>query len=91
MRIPSNIFSVLVPHINNAAQRKPASGSSTVAAALNSKLQVLQAENDELYELFKVGETGKLQEEVRALRRAAKKLEDSLRGEFPCFILGAAD
>lgn len=41
---------------------------------------MLQEENDELYELLKVGETGKLKEDARALRRVVQKLEGALRG-----------
>jgi hypothetical protein len=43
----------------------------------------LQEENDELYELLKQGETGKLKDEVRGLRRAVAKLENALTGVLP--------
>ena len=51
-----------------------------MTAALTHRVKVLQEENDELYELLKVGETGKLKEDVRALRRVVQKLEGALRG-----------
>jgi hypothetical protein len=41
---------------------------------------VLQEENDELYQLLKQGETGKLKEEVRGLRRLVDRLQGALRG-----------
>lgn len=49
-------------------------------ATLTHRAKVLQEENDELYDLLKVGETGKLKEDVRALRRVVQKLEGALRG-----------
>jgi hypothetical protein len=56
------------------------SSSSTVNTALAQRSKLLQEENDELYELLKSSETGKLKEEVRGLRRAANRLETALRG-----------
>jgi hypothetical protein len=41
----------------------------------------LQEENDELYDILKKGETGKLKEEVRGLRRVVNRLEGALQGE----------
>lgn len=40
----------------------------------------LQEENDELYNLLKTSETGKLKDEVRSLRKAVAKLEGALKG-----------
>jgi len=42
-------------------------------------VRLLQDENDELYDLLKHGETGKLKEEVRGLRRVVDRLESALR------------
>ena len=44
-------------------------------------MRLLQEENDELYDLLKQGETGKLKEEVRGLRRVVDRLESALRGD----------
>jgi len=43
-------------------------------------MRQLQEENDELYQLLKATETGKLKDEVRGLRRAVAKLEGALKG-----------
>jgi hypothetical protein len=51
-----------------------------VTAALTQRARSLQEENDELYDLLKQGETGKLKEEVQGLRRLVEKLEGALRG-----------
>ena len=50
--------------------------------ALAQRAKLLQEENDELYELLKSSETGKLKEEVRGLRRAVNRLETALRGVY---------
>jgi hypothetical protein len=57
-----------------------ASSSGTVNTALTQRVRILQEENDELYEMLKSGETGKLKEEVRGLRRVVERLEGALRG-----------
>lgn len=83
--LPPALVSVLLPHINNAASRKgteATSSSSTVNTALTQRTLILQEENDELYELLKSGETGKLKEEVRGLRRVVERLEGALRGMY---------
>ena len=49
-------------------------------SALAQRAKLLQEENDELYELLKSTETGKLKEEVRGLRRVVNRLETALRG-----------
>ncbi|KAF9247323.1 hypothetical protein BU15DRAFT_39465 [Melanogaster broomeanus] len=78
--LPSALVSVLLPHINRAASSSGSTGSSsTVNAALTQRVRLLQEENDELYELLKHGETGKLKEEVRGLRRVVDRLESALR------------
>lgn len=45
-------------------------------------MKILQEENDELYEILKAGETGRLKEDVRSLRRVSQKLETALRGVY---------
>jgi hypothetical protein len=55
-------------------------GTSTVTAVLVQRTKILQEENDELYELLKSGEMGKLKEEVRGLRRVVDRLERALKG-----------
>lgn len=44
---------------------------------------MLQEENDELYELLRYNETGKLKEEVRGLRRLVQRLQGALRRMWP--------
>ena len=51
-----------------------------MTTALTQRTRLLQDENDELYELLKFGETGKLKEEVRGLRRVVDRLEGALKG-----------
>ncbi|KAF8238808.1 hypothetical protein L208DRAFT_1387118 [Tricholoma matsutake] len=78
--LPPSLISVLLPHIH-AASAGPdvTAGSNTVTAALTQRSRLLQEENDELYDLLKQGETGKLKEEVRGLRRVVERLETALR------------
>lgn len=81
--LPPALVSVLLPHISKAASSEGtgvASSSSTVNTALTQRVRILQEENDELYEMLKSGETGKLKEEVRGLRRVVERLEGALRG-----------
>ncbi|EGO02198.1 hypothetical protein SERLA73DRAFT_178021 [Serpula lacrymans var. lacrymans S7.3] len=79
--LPPALVSVLLPHINRAASSSgnAPSSSGTVNTALTQRVRLLQEENDELYELLKHGETGKLKEEVRGLRRVVDRLEGALR------------
>ncbi|KAG2141810.1 uncharacterized protein EDB93DRAFT_1252496 [Suillus bovinus] len=80
--LPPALVSLLLPHINKAASSEgtgAASSSSTVNTALTQRVRILQEENDELYEMLKSGETGKLKEEVRGLRRVVERLEGALR------------
>lgn len=53
-----------------------------MTTALTQRVKVLQEENDELYELLKSSETGRLKDDVRALRRVVQKLEGALRGMY---------
>ena len=86
--LPPALISYLLPHLtgaNKVPSTSPptsASGtsSSTVTAALVQRTKLLQEENDELYELLKSGETGKLKEEVRGLRKVVDRLERALKG-----------
>jgi len=95
LTLPPAFVSVLLPHINNAANSSNNSNSSTniagastsgssstVTAALTQRVKLLQTENDELYDLLKHGETGKLKDEVRGLRRVVSKLEGALKGSL---------
>lgn len=80
--LPPSLVSILLPqlHATSTTGAGTTSGSNTVTAALTQRTRILQEENDELYELLKQGETGKLKEEVRGLRRAVERLEGALRG-----------
>lgn len=78
-------MSLLLPHI--IASSDVAAGSGTVTAALTQRAQLLQDENDELYEILKRGETGRLKEEVRGLQRVVERLEKALRRKrFPSCV-----
>lgn len=72
-------MSLLLPHLKPQST-SATSSSSTVTTALVQRAKILQEENDELYELLRTGETGRLKEDVRALRRVVQKLEGALRG-----------
>lgn len=50
------------------------------------RIRLLQEENDELYGMLTQGETGRLNEEVRALRRVVGRLESALKGANTCLI-----
>ena len=86
--LPLALISYLLPHLSGANKAPGTSpttstsgtGTSTVTAALVQRTKLLQEENDELYELLKSGETGKLKEEVRGLRRVVDRLERALKG-----------
>lgn len=82
--LPPPLMNILLPHIQNASQSSTPT-SSTVVNALTQRARLLQEENDELYQILKVKETGKLKEEVRGLRRVVQRLEGSLRGNFHFF------
>jgi hypothetical protein len=82
--LPPALISVLLPHINHSKdQDTNGSAGTTVTTALTQRARLLQEENDELYELLKFGETGKLKEEVRGLRRVVERLEGALKGVPP--------
>jgi hypothetical protein len=51
-----------------------------VTAALIQRAKLLQQENDELHEILKSSETGKLKEEVMGLRRVVDRMEGALKG-----------
>ncbi|KAK7470509.1 hypothetical protein VKT23_001935 [Stygiomarasmius scandens] len=53
--------------------------TSTMHTALTQRVKLLQEENDELYEILKQSETGRLKEEVQSLKRLVEKLEGALR------------
>ncbi|KAI0638106.1 hypothetical protein C8Q77DRAFT_1048748 [Trametes polyzona] len=76
--IPPPLMSLLLPHLTQHPS-SATSGSGTVTTALVQRVKILQEENDELYELLKSGETGRLKEDVRALNRIVRKLEGALR------------
>lgn len=81
LSFPPALISLLLTQIDVlSAESSGRSSSSTVNTALAQRAKLLQEENDELYELLKSSETGKLKEEVRGLRRAANRLETALRG-----------
>lgn len=78
--LPPPYVSLLLPHIHaGSSADQGSSGSSTITAALTQRVQLLQQENDELYDILKRGETGKLKEEARGLRRVVAKLEGALQ------------
>ncbi|KAF9782937.1 hypothetical protein BJ322DRAFT_990561, partial [Thelephora terrestris] len=85
--LPPALISYLLPHLTGANKAPGSSpttsvsgtGSSTVTTALVQRTKLLQEENDELYELLKFGETGKLKEEVRGLRKVVDRLERALK------------
>ncbi|KZP32935.1 hypothetical protein FIBSPDRAFT_848193 [Athelia psychrophila] len=77
--LPPALLAVLLPHINNPHTSQGAGAGSTVTAALTQRATLLQEENDELYEMLKSGETGKLKEEVRGLRRVVDRLQGALK------------
>ena len=78
--LPPTLISLLLPHIHGQSSTSDTSTSQTVTTALTQRVKVLQEENDELYELLKTGETGRLKDDVRALKRLVQKLEAALKG-----------
>ncbi|RDX55538.1 hypothetical protein OH76DRAFT_1371773 [Lentinus brumalis] len=76
--IPPALMSLLLPHLNQPTS-SATTGSSSATTALIQRGKILQEENDELYELLKSGETGRLKEDVRALKRVVQKLQGALR------------
>lgn len=76
MSLPPAVSSILLSQLSTGSA---SSSSSTVAAALTQRARLLQEENDELYELLRFSETGKLKEEVRGLWRLVHRLQSALR------------
>lgn len=79
MSLPPAVSSVLLSQLAPSTSTSTQSGSSTVVAALTQRARLLQEENDELYELLRYSETGRLKEEVRGLRRLVQRLQVALR------------
>ncbi|KAJ7283976.1 hypothetical protein C8J57DRAFT_1294057 [Mycena rebaudengoi] len=77
--LPPSLTSILLPQLNNANSKSAGTTSASGTLALTQRTRLLQEENDELYDLLKQGETGKLKEEVRGLRRLVQRLEGALR------------
>ncbi|KAG6821600.1 hypothetical protein H0H93_000109 [Arthromyces matolae] len=82
--LPPSLIAVLSPHLHinpgtSSIVSSKSAGNNTVNAALLQRARVLQEENDELYTLLRVGEVGRLREEVKGLRRVVKRLEGALR------------
>lgn len=81
--LPSTLLALLQPLIaGQSASGSAASNSNTITTGLLQRTRVLQEENDELYELLRTSETGKLKEEVRTLKRVTSRLQQALTGEF---------
>ncbi|KAF9057679.1 hypothetical protein BJ165DRAFT_1521039 [Panaeolus papilionaceus] len=76
--LPPALLAIILPHLNNTPADST-SGSSTVTAALTQRTRVLQEENDELYNLLKRSETGKLMDEVTGQQRIISRLETALK------------
>lgn len=51
-----------------------------MTAGLIQRTRILQEENDELYEILRSSETGKLKEEVRCLKSVITRMERALGG-----------
>ena len=84
MTLPPALLALLLPYLADpqAATTVGASGSAhSITVALTQRAKLLQEENDELYDLLKHSETGRLKEEVRGLRRALRRMEGALRGK----------
>ena len=81
--LPAPLLSLLLPYMADPLAAEP-SGSSfnSVMVALTQRAKLLQEENDELYGLLRRSETGGLKEEVRGLRRAMRRMEGALTGEW---------
>ncbi len=74
-------MAVLLPHIQGVAASSGAAGG-TMTSALTQRVKTLHEENDELYNLLKKSETGRLKEEVHSLTRVVTKLDGALRGKL---------
>ena len=79
--LPPTLLAILQPHISGkTAENGQGTTSSTMTAALMQRARTLQEENDELYELLRISETGKLKEEVHHLKKSVTRLERALKG-----------
>ena len=86
--LPPSLLALLQPLITGETSRGPvASSSTTITTGLLQRARILQEENDELYELLRTSETGKLKEEVRSLKRVVSRLQTALTGQ--CNRLGS--
>lgn len=61
--------------------------SKSVTTALIQRVKLLQDENDELYNMLRHGEVGKLHEELAALRKVVARLETALSGTSQRFCI----
>ncbi|KAF8605401.1 hypothetical protein BDV93DRAFT_554771 [Ceratobasidium sp. AG-I] len=73
--IPPPVLALLAPLI---AHGPSTSSSAPLASAISQRIKLLQAENDELYELLRVSEAARAREEVVGLRKVVKRLEGLL-------------
>ena len=84
LSLPPAVSSILLSQLSTGVPGSALSNSSTVVAALTQRARLLQEENDELYDILRFSETGKLREEVRGLRRLVQRLQSALcRTYFP--------
>ena len=82
LSLPPAVSSILLSQLSRGVPGSALSSSSTVVAALTQRARLLQEENDELYEILRFSETGKLREEVRGLRRLVQRLQSALRRTY---------
>jgi hypothetical protein len=79
-------MAVLAPHLVNERNAALGTGSfngmahTGLVAALRQRTKLLEEENEELYSVLRRSETGRLEEEVKALRNLVGKLGRSLQG-----------
>jgi len=88
LSLPPAVSSILLSQLSTGSAL---SSSSTVVAALTQRARLLQEENDELYEILRFSETGKLREEVRGLRRLVQRLQSALRRTYFPLITGLTE
>lgn len=85
-------MAILMPHLVNERNALMGTGSSAappnpaLVAALRQRTAMLQEENDELYNVLRRAETGRLDEEVRGLRVLVGRLERALQGWWLTFL-----
>lgn len=80
--LPPSLLALLTPLL----RANPPWGDPS-ASVVTSRLELLQKENDELYELLKESNVAKLKEEVEMLRQTVGSMETALKGMSGC--LGA--